>query len=62
MHDLRLEYGRLDFMQETGGNYWFCEVNPNGQFAWLDPSGDLGLLQAIEEIVYPSSNDGRLRY
>lgn len=36
MNDLKLSYGRLDFIQDTDGLLWFLEVNPNGEFGWLD--------------------------
>jgi hypothetical protein len=32
----KIEYGRLDFCQDSKGVIWFLEVNPNGQFAWMD--------------------------
>jgi hypothetical protein len=35
MNELDLNYGRLDFI-ENKENLYFLEVNPNGQFGWLD--------------------------
>jgi len=35
MGKLGLFFGRLDFILD-GGKLWFLEVNPNGQYAWLD--------------------------
>lgn len=32
----KIEYGRLDFCQDSKGLIWFLEVNPNGQYAWMD--------------------------
>lgn len=43
MRRLGLHFGRLDFLRDGHGSLWFLEVNPNGQFGWLDPSGDLGM-------------------
>ncbi len=43
-------YGRLDFLRDKRG-LWFLELNPNGQFAWLDPQGSEGLLQAIADEI-----------
>lgn len=40
-----LEYGRLDFLLSAGGDLHFLEVNPNGQWAWLDLEGHHGLLE-----------------
>ncbi len=47
MQILRLDYGRLDFLLDSEGRYWFCEVNPNGQFAWLDLDNRAGLVNAV---------------
>ncbi len=54
-------FGRLDFLRDQGG-LWFLELNPNGQFAWLDPGGTEGVLKAVAaEIlaVYHGSKGGR---
>ncbi len=36
-------FGRLDFLWDKEG-LWFLELNPNGQFAWLDVDGREGLI------------------
>lgn len=44
-------FGRLDFLRDASG-LWFLEVNPNGQFAWLDIEGKEVPLQAVaNEII-----------
>jgi len=55
MKTLRLDYGRLDFLLGDDSCYWFCEVNPNGQFAWLDLIGDFGVVQAVVNEISPST-------
>lgn len=51
MQDLCLDYGRLDFL-EQGDNLVFLEVNPNGQYAWLDIDNKQGLIsRIIDEIT-----------
>jgi len=52
MGELQLNFGRLDFLR-AGGVTHFLEVNSNGQWAWLDPGGEYGLLQAIVQAVHP---------
>jgi hypothetical protein len=53
-------FGRLDFLRVKGG-LWFLEVNPNGQFAWLDPQGSEGLLQAVaDEILSTHAKNEKL--
>ena len=55
MHKADLKFGRLDFLicQDT---IVFLEVNPNGQWAWLDTDGSNGLLNAIIEEIAPWSS------
>jgi hypothetical protein len=50
---LKLDYGRFDFLLDEQKRYWFCEVNPNGQFAWLDLGGEHGLLDAVVREISP---------
>jgi hypothetical protein len=55
MADLKLDFGRLDFLLDQEGRYWFCEVNPNGQFAWLDLTSEHGLLDAVIREISPAT-------
>lgn len=52
MSDLSLQFGRLDFLY-ADGQYFFLEVNPNGQWAWLDAEGAHGLLDKVVREVSP---------
>lgn len=49
MNELNLKYGRLDFIQDTKGMLHFLEVNPNGQFAWLDLTNHDGLISCVAQ-------------
>ncbi|MCA9643039.1 MAG: hypothetical protein KC492_20215, partial [Myxococcales bacterium] len=51
MEALGLRFGRLDFVLDKEGTLWFLEVNPNGQFAWLDTDGSDGMLTAVAKAV-----------
>lgn len=31
-----LHFAAIDLAQDTGGDYWFFELNPGGQWAWLE--------------------------
>ena len=55
MHDMKLKYGRLDFI--IGGQEpQFLEVNPSGQFGWLDNENGLPLHNEVADaILDPSS-------
>jgi hypothetical protein len=65
MRDCDLKYGRLDFVLD-GEELVFLEVNPNGQWAWLDLDDESGLVSAVVEAVCGRGHnnmrsDGRLR-
>jgi hypothetical protein len=54
MQDMGLHFGRLDFLVR-GDRYWFLEVNPNGQWAWLDAEGKHGLLDKVVREISPET-------
>src|SRR5262245_40822212 len=33
---LRLRYAAVDFAVDAAGRWWFLEINPNGQFLWIE--------------------------
>ena len=47
MNDCGLKFGRLDFLVVENNQIVFLEVNPNGQWAWLDPYNENGLMEAM---------------
>lgn len=49
MSDLGLRFGRIDLLASDvkGEEFWFLEVNPNGQWAWLDMAQDNGLFDTV---------------
>jgi len=55
MRDLRLGYGRMDLLLDRQGAYHFLEVNPNGEWGWLDAAGTHGLLNRIIEEISPDT-------
>lgn len=56
MHRLGLHYGRLDFLVDESDTWWFLEVNPNGQFGWLDPHNTNGVLATIAKFAERDPN------
>ena len=52
MGSLLLHFGRLDFLYHQG-SYTFLEVNPNGQWAWLDAEAKHGLTMKIIDEISP---------
>jgi hypothetical protein len=53
MQRLALDFGRLDLLLGDDGHYAFLEVNPNGEWAWLDPDGRHGLLDRMVDELSP---------
>jgi hypothetical protein len=52
MKKLNLDYGRLDFVISKD-EYFFLEVNINGQWAFLDTLNEYGLLSAMSKYIHP---------
>ncbi|MGH9429268.1 MAG: ATP-grasp ribosomal peptide maturase, partial [Terriglobia bacterium] len=49
MDSLRLTFGAIDMILTPDGEYVFLEVNPSGQWLWLDDLLSLGISDAIAE-------------
>jgi len=49
MHEIGLSYGRLDFLYSNDdfSDLQFLEVNPHGQWAWMDLKKDRGIFDAM---------------
>jgi len=52
MEKLKLNYGRLDFIIYKD-EYYFLEVNINGQWAFLDSQNEHGLLSEMSKCIHP---------
>jgi glutathione synthase/RimK-type ligase-like ATP-grasp enzyme len=44
---LGLQYGALDFILTPDGRYVFLELNPNGQWLWVERMTGLPIADAI---------------
>ncbi len=44
---LNLSFGAIDIIKDLNGNYIFLEINPNGQWAWLDMETGLNISDEI---------------
>lgn len=49
MESLRLTFGAIDMIETVAGEYVFLEVNPSGQWLWLDDMLGLGISDAIAD-------------
>lgn len=50
MAETGYRFGRFDFIRKDG-ELWFLELNPNGQWAWLDEDNHDGLISSIAEAI-----------
>lgn len=48
---LSLNFSAIDIILDKNGKYWFLELNPNGQFAWLDIECNLGITEEIIDLL-----------
>ncbi|MFD2631261.1 hypothetical protein [Idiomarina piscisalsi] len=49
---LNLRFSAIDLVCDQKGNYWFLEINPNGQWAWIENKTNLPIASAIvDELV-----------
>jgi hypothetical protein len=51
MTALHLRFGTLDFIVSPTGRWWFLEVNPNGQWAWIEDATGLPITAAIADAL-----------
>ena len=49
--ELGLRYGAYDFRIDAGGRYWFFEVNPGGQFLFVEIATEQGVSGAIADAL-----------
>lgn len=49
LRDLGLQYGAFDLIVTPSGDYIFLEVNPSGQFLWIEDLTDLPITSAIAQ-------------
>lgn len=45
--ELGLRFGAIDLILDDEGTYWFLEINPNGQWAWIENRTGLPISKAI---------------
>jgi ATP-grasp ribosomal peptide maturase len=57
---LGLRFGAVDFVVAPDGEWWFLEVNPNGQWAWIEDETGMPIARALADALEGSSTrDGR---
>ena len=51
MARLGLRYGALDFVIDPAGTWWFLEINPVGQYGWLEQLAGIPVTVAIADAL-----------
>lgn len=46
-----LEFGAVEFVTDQQGKYWFMEINPNGQWGFVELETGLPIAKAIAELL-----------
>jgi glutathione synthase/RimK-type ligase-like ATP-grasp enzyme len=48
---LKLNYGAIDFVLDKNGEYIFLEINPNGQWGWIQKKVGFKICEAIVDML-----------
>jgi|694.fasta_scaffold00063_119 glutathione synthase/RimK-type ligase-like ATP-grasp enzyme len=48
---LGLSFGVIEFALDEKGNYWFLEINPNGQWGFIEEETGMNISSSIAEIL-----------
>jgi hypothetical protein len=59
-HALGLTYSTLDLILTPAGDYVFLELNPNGQYLWIEDLTGLPISAAIAELLSAQDEEHRL--
>jgi D-alanine-D-alanine ligase-like ATP-grasp enzyme len=49
---LRLRYAALDFGMDAAGRWWFLEINPNGQFLWIEQETGVPIAASVAAALH----------
>ena len=58
MDETGYRFGRFDFIRKNG-ELWFLELNPNGQWAWLDEKNEHGLVSMVANAIKAEDREHR---
>lgn len=53
----KLKYGAYDFIESTDGEVYFLELNPNGQWLWLQIDTGIDLASEISDLLINTKNN-----
>ncbi|MEO9461894.1 MAG: hypothetical protein ABJ242_04075 [Marinomonas sp.] len=49
--ELGLGFGAIDLVEDVNGQLWFLEINPNGQWAWIETRTGAPISAAIVDVL-----------
>jgi glutathione synthase/RimK-type ligase-like ATP-grasp enzyme len=58
---LDLCYGAIDLILTPDGRYVFLEINPNGQYLWIEQATGLPISEAVGELLMAGATRGGSR-
>jgi glutathione synthase/RimK-type ligase-like ATP-grasp enzyme len=47
-----LNFGAFDLIQDSAGTYYFLEVNPNGQYYWIELMTEMPITAAMVDLIF----------
>ncbi len=53
LKELNISFGAIDLIKDKNGKYIFLEINPNGQWAWIEMETGLKISEAIINYLTP---------
>ena len=51
LFDFNLQFGAIDYIVDPDDNWFFLEINPNGQWQWLESALNLTISESIMKIL-----------
>lgn len=51
VRQLELGFGAIDLVRDRVGQLWFLEINPNGQWAWIEHRAKLPIASAVVDLL-----------
>ena len=51
MEKIELNYGAIDLIETPAGDYVFLEINPCGQWGWIEHYANLSIPQAVADMI-----------
>jgi glutathione synthase/RimK-type ligase-like ATP-grasp enzyme len=54
--EFKLVYGAYDFIVDPNGEYYFLEVNPAGQWLWMEEAIGLNISEAVAKRLLEGNN------